>query len=74
MHVLLYIVIIKHNNNESIFFQEEAEKKTNVQRTLHHLPLIIADLLITRPDVVPVELLSTHCPIPVKVGQVKDVL
>lgn len=49
-------------------------KRRNIQRTLHHLPLIIADLLITRPDVIPVELLPTHCPIPVKVGQVKDVL
>lgn len=49
-------------------------KRRNIQRTLHHLPLIIADLLITRPDVVPVELLPTHCPISVKVGQVKDVL
>lgn len=59
---------------KTIIFFKKRQKKRNIPRTLHHLPLIIADLLVTRPDVVPVELLPTHCPVPVQVRQVKDVL
>ena len=42
--------------------------------TFHHFPLVITDLLVTCPNVVPVKLLSTHRAVPIQIRQVKNVL